>query len=245
MGYRLAYRCRNFLLRNRFACFCCALAVLNLLILLSVWQILKPKAPAVYGIVELGDDDITAEQLKRRTDLLLFSRVLTNAAIDLAAAGYLTETNADKYLEYARKDPAAGGQTSRKPDATRWLKERLWLEPLEKSARVRVGFEEGTPTEQAVIINAVLRAYLRHFEKEEERLLEGKLAQDRGRITKELAPDIKRIAKEFPKLGREEYNRQINQLIGDRFDRLKAARRQEIRAAMGTLPVVVEWAQTP
>lgn len=229
MRYLLVSLCRNSLLRNRQACLWCALVVLSLLALLLIWPIAKPKKPTVYSILDLGGikegQDITAKEHTYRLAVFRDPSVLGEAIKDVEIAG-----------EKIHKPDAV--------DGVKWLRERLRVESLGKLSRVRVWLVDGAPVEQAVIVNAVLRAYVRFFTVREQNLLNSRLAADRGRILRE-ALTTEPLASELRRGGREEHNRLVKQLLTDRLDPLKAARKQELRATVGALPVVVEWAQTP
>lgn len=239
MRFRLARLCRDFFRRNRQACLCCALVVLNMLILLFVWSIQKSKEqePILYGIVDLGgavEEKNLAAELERRTSLFLHPKILRDALNDLVAAG----------------------QKPLRLNDEKWLSEALVVEPLEKSAFVRVRFADGAPTMQASVINAVLRAYIRHFDEVEKKRLDDWLRSLEGR--NERFARIERIWEdELAKLNDPQavsaspnLERRKKILAGgvsatkETIEK-RAAQIEQIRAAMGKLPAIVEWAQAP
>jgi hypothetical protein len=148
------------------------LAVLNILILLLVWQILKPKKPTVYGIVDLGGDmkdKYWANLIENRTKLFKIPRILQDALEDLAAAGQkLPRRHQEEWLRKVLVvEPLEKPALVRVGVAQPWWERSPQRDSLEKPALVRVGVADRTPAEQAAIVNAALRAYIRYFDEVE------------------------------------------------------------------------------
>lgn len=237
MRYLLASLCSNFFIRNRQACLCCALVVLNILFLLFIGPFLMAQEPTVYGIVDLRgvkeDQNFTAE-LERRKKLFLYPKILRDALNDLAAAG--------------KKPPRLNEE--------KWLSEVLLVETLDKPVLVRVGLADGTPAEQAVVINAVLRAYIRYFEEVERNRPNETLrhleARNEGFARMVQIREVELANLNDPQAGNASPNvewRKENlkaDIATFKETILKTADQiDEIQAAASRLPVVVEWAQAP
>lgn len=96
----------------------------------------------------------------------------------------------------------------RQEDARAWLDAKLHVESLKDTAAVRVWLADGTPSEQAILVNAVVKVYLKDAESARGLLkrrleeLKRKSGKATGEEKKEIETEIRKVREEIDELPR-------------------------------------------